>query len=309
VWSWNFPAHSQQKRTVRIGFLSPGGGRHDLEIFRQGMREIGDIEGRDFVIEARAAKGNRDLLARFAAELVTKKVDIIVTVGSGIQAVQRLTQTIPVVARSTRDPVEAGFVQSLAHPGGNITGVTSISAALNGKRLEILKDALPHISRVGALWTPALSASGEKLKELHRAGKALGIEIVGLPFAKQEEVAQAIQRGRELKLDAILTIRSPLVEVSQHEIIRQAGQYHLPAIYDSSAKARAGGLMSYGADLDHLHRLLAVYVDKIMKGAKPGELPIEQPTRFELVVNLKTAKALGLTIPPEVMVRATRVIQ
>ena len=309
VCSWGSGARAQDKRASRIGFLIPGEDHHAMTIFRQAMRELGYNEGRDFTVEARVARGNRHLLAGLASELVSSRVDIIVTVGSGIEAVQPLTRTIPIVARSTRDPVEAGFARSLAQPGGNITGVTSISAALDAKRLELLKDALPHISRVGALWSPAFADSADKLKNLVRAGKTLGIEVVGLPFGAKDDVAAALRRAQESKLDAIVTIRSPVVEVSQYEIIRQTAAYHLPAIYDETAKAVAGGLMSYGADLDHLHRRLAVYVDKILKGAKPAELPIEQPTKFELAVNLKTAKLLGLSMPPEIMVRATRVIQ
>jgi putative tryptophan/tyrosine transport system substrate-binding protein len=296
-------------KRAKIGFLAPGAGASAaLDMFRRGMRELGYVEGRDFVIEARYAQGKPDLLARFASDLVAGGVDIIVTVGSGVGAARKATQTIPVVIRSTDDPVHAGFVQSLAHPGGNITGVTSISTPLNSKRLELLKDAFPKTVRVGVISNPASPSSAINLKDMQLAAEALGLELIALPLASSAAVATAFRLGVEKKVDAIVTLRNPVIQDSREEIVRLAAAHRIPAIYDDDSFVRSGGLMSYGADLDALHRQLAQYADKILKGAQPGALPIEQPTKFMLIVSLKTAKALGITIPQSILGRADRVI-
>jgi putative ABC transport system substrate-binding protein len=301
-------AHAAEKR-YRIGFLSPSvaaaGGAP--EAFRQGLRDLGYVEGQNITVEYRYADGRLELLPRLAAELVKEKMDIIVTVGSGVAAAKGATATIPVVMRSTQDPVAAGFVASLAQPGGNITGVTSISAELQQKRLELLVQLGARVSTVGILWNGQDRSSRRRLGEVEDAARVLRLRPVPLDVQAAGLDGAVRQASREKA--AILTVRDPLIVSLLPKIVTLAAKHHVPAIYDERESVDTGGLMSYGANLGALHRRLATYVDKILRGAKPADLPIEQPTKFELVINLRTAKALGLTIPPALLLRADHVIE
>ncbi len=278
--------------------------------FRQGLHELGYVEGQNLVIEYRSAKGKRERLPEVAAELVRLKVDVIVTSGSprAIRAAKQATRRIPIVMTGgSLDPVKAGYVMSLARPGGNITGLTSLYANLHPKRLELLKEAFPQISRVAILWNP--THKGQAVKEVEAVGQALGIQIhrvIGGPLDDLESVFSAISREAP---DSLLVGSMPLTLANRAGVVELTAKRRLPAIYDSSAFVRAGGLMSYGPNSADTYRRAATYVDKILKGAKPADLPVERPTKFELVINLKTAKQLGIMIPPEVLYRATKVIK
>ncbi len=309
------PAETQQAGKVyRIGFLdfrlrsTTTDPRHVA--FRQGLRELGYVEGQNLVIEYRSAKGKRERLPEVAAELVRLKVDVIVTSGSprAIRAAKRATRTIPIVLLGgSADPVEAGFVMSLARPGGNITGLTNLSAKLHPKRLELLKEVFPRISRVAALWNP--SHKGQAVKEFEAAAQALGIQIhrvVGVSLDNLENVFSAISRGAP---EALLVASMPLTLANRARVVKLTAKRRLPTIYDSSVFMGAGGLMSYGASSADSYRRAATYVDKILKGANPAGLPIEQPTKFDLIINLKTAKQIRLTIPSSILYRADRVIK
>ncbi len=278
--------------------------------FRQGLRELGYVEGQNYVIEYRSAKGKRERLPEVAAELIRLKVDVIVTAGNprAIRAAKRATRTIPIVLPGgSIDPVKAGFVDSLARPGGNITGLTNLSAKIHAKRVELLKEAFPRISRVAILWNP--SHKGQAVKEVEAVGEALSIQIHrvnGGPLDDLESVFSAISREAP---DALLVASMPLTLGNRARVVELTAKRRLPTLYDSSAFMGAGGLMSYGASSADSYRRAATYVDKILKGGKPADLPIELPTKFELIINLKTAKKIGLTIPPQFLARADKVIK
>ncbi len=308
------PAEAQQVGEVyRIGYLSvrgPDPDKRPLAAFHQGLRELGYIEGQNLVIEYRYAEGKVKRYPDLAAELVRLKVDVIVTQGGSprlIRAAQRATRTIPIVMTGVHvDPVEAGIVVSLARPGGNITGLTNLAAKLHTKQLELLKEAFPQISRVAILWPRP--HQHHAMKEVEAVGQALGIQIQSLVVTGPRSISlesafSAISRERSDGL-LVVTTRHP-----RARFIEFTAKRRLPTIYDYSLFVDAGGLMSYGTDFQHLYRRVATYVDKILKGAKPGDLPIERPTKFELIINLKTAKQLGLTIPPSVLYRADKVIK
>jgi putative ABC transport system substrate-binding protein len=309
------PAEAQQPGKVyRIGFLDfrlrSTTTDPRLIALRQRLRELGYVEGQNLVFEYRSAKGKRKRLPEVAAELVRLKVDVIVTSGSprAIRAAKQATRTIPIVMPGgSLDPVKAGYVMSLARPGGNITGLTTLLAKVHPKRLELLKEAFPRISRVAILWNP--SHKGQAVKEVEAVGEALGIQIhrvVGGPLDDLESVFSAISREAP---DALLVGSMPLTLANRARVVELTAKRRLPAIYDSSAFVRAGGLMSYGANSADSYRRAATYVDKILKGAKPADLPVELPTKFDLIINLKTAKKQGLTIPPQFLARANRVIK
>ena len=310
------PAEAQQPGKIpRIGYLSvrgPDREKRRLAAFHQGLRELGYIEGQNLVIEYRYAEGKIKRYPDLAAELVRLKVDVIVTSPSPtlIRAAQRTTRTIPIVMLATPvDPVEAGFVVSLARPGGNITGLTNFDVKLHPKRLELLKEAFPLISRVVILWTKGQQK--QAMKEVKAAGQALGIQIQYLVIASRrpstlDSAFSAISQERP---DGLLVASSRLTLRHRARVIELTAKRRLPTIYDNSIFVNAGGLMVYDADRQHLHRRAATYVDKILKGAKPADLPVEQPTKFELIINLKTAKKLGLTIPPSLLYRADKVIK
>jgi len=312
------PAEARQAGKVyRVGLLrfreSPLTTSPTYRGLRQGLHELGYVEGQNLVIEYRSAKGKPERRAEAAAELVRLKVDVIVTPGASplIRAAQGATRTIPIVMSGVSvDPVEAGFVDSLAKPGGNITGISNLGSDLHPKRLELLKEAFPRISRVAILWRRDHQRYGKK--KVEAAGQALGIQIQSLvgtggrTLDELERFLSAISRERS---EGVLVATSALTRDHRARIIEFTAKSRLPTIYGLSRFVKAGGLMSYGTDRQHLYRRAATYVDKILKGAKPGDLPIEQPTKFNFVINLKTAKKLGVTIPPEVLYQATKVIK
>jgi len=280
--------------------------------FRQGMRELGYVEGQNYVLEYRSAERKRERLPEIAAELVRLKVDVIVAPGAPgyIRAVQRATRTIPIVMIAIRvDPVKAGFVMSLARPGGNITGITNLESDLHPKRLELLKEAFPRISRVAILWPQGHQKQG--MKNLEATGQALGIQIQSLVVTSGrlgtlESAFSAMSRERP---DGLIVASTALTLDHRARIIDFAAKRRLPAVYARRQFMDAGGLMSYGANSQHLNRRVAAYVNKILKGAKPADLPVERPTKFVLVINLKTAKKIGVAIPREVLFRADKVIK
>ncbi len=310
------PAEAQQAGKVyRIGFLDTRLRSTTTDprllAFREGLRELGYIEGQNLVLEYRSAKGERQQLPDLAAELVQLKVDVIVTSGSAltIRAAKRATRTIPIVMPGgSLDPVEAGFVMSLARPGGNITGLTTLLAMLHPKRLELLKEAFPRIFRVAIFWSRAHQE--QALKDVKAVGQALGIQIQPVfTIQSWEEFEHAFSAMSQELPDALLVTSSGFVLRHRARVIELAAKTRLPTIYDNSIFVRAGGLMAYGASSTHNYRRAATYVDKILKGANPADLPVELPTKFNLVINLKTAKKLGLTFSPQFLARANKVFK
>jgi putative ABC transport system substrate-binding protein len=306
-------ADAQQAGKVpRIGYLQIGSRLGSgAEAFLQGLRDLGYVEGKNIVIEYRGDPQRReDRLPEFAADLVRLKVDVIVALDPpAARAAKNATKTIPIVIRSTADPVQAGFVASLARPGGNITGMTSISTELYGKRLELLKEVIPRLSRVGVLWNPVRSANAINFKEMEVAARSLDLRLQSLEVRGANDFENAFRAAGKARVEALITIRTPLINDQRKRVADLAVKSRLPAIYDDREYIDAGGLMSYGTNLVDLYRRAATYVDKILKGAKPADLPVEQPTKFELIINLKAAKQIGLTIPPNVLVRADKVIK
>ena len=307
-------AEAQQTGKVhRIGYLLPGspsGGAPLLEAFRQGLRDLGYIEGKNIVIEPRWAEGKPDRLPALAAELVRLNVEVIVAAPTPpALAAQQATRTIPIVVAHMSDPVEAGLVASLARPGGNVTGLRSLSAELGGKRLELLKEAFPKVSRVAVIGGLGTSRGAKRqMREIESAAQTLGLELrlVGGPDLDFESLFPAITG---MRASAFTMISSPRLLDYPNQFVELAAKSRLPAIYPTRALVDAGGLMSYGTNWEDHHRRAATYVDKILKGAKPADLPVEQPMKFEFIINLKAAKQIGLTIPPNVLARADRVIR
>ena len=314
----------QPERVFRIGYLSSGtssaASDAGLSAFRQRLQELGYVEGQNVVIEYRYGKLENERLPDLVAELVRRNVDVIVTSPDppSIRAAQSATRTIPIVMPGTVvDPLQTEFwdkqrraplVVSLAKPGGNITGLTNLASELHGKRLELLKEAFPRMSRVAILW-PRAQQQAQALKDIEEVRKALNIKIQSLATGSLQDFERAISEISRDSPDALLVARSQVTLNNQHRIISFATQRRLPTIYAESESVDAGGLMSYGADTRDLYRRAALYVDKILKGTKPGDLPIERPTKFEFVINLKTAKQIGVTIPANVLARADRVIR
>jgi putative ABC transport system substrate-binding protein len=304
------PAQAQQPGKVyRIGYLSL---RHAIEpreeAFRQGLRELGYIEGENIVLEWRFARGKIDLLRDLAAELVRLNVDVIVAPGTQvIRAAKQATTTIPIIFPTAGDPVASGLVASLARPGGNITGLTILSPELSGKRLELLKEAFPRLSRVAVLHDPR--QPGQDFKQTQTAGQSLGLRLQTLEVRESTDVESAFSAMTRERADALITLPHPFLQVHQRRILELAAKSRVPAIYQTTEWAERGGLMSYGPDHLDNYRRVAIYVDKILKGAKPADLPVQQPTKFDFVINLKTAKQIGLTIPPNVLARADKVIR
>jgi putative ABC transport system substrate-binding protein len=307
-------ADAQQTGKVpRIGFLdsSTASGSAVLrEAFRQELRKLGWIEGKNLMIEYRFAEQKPERLPELAAELVRLKVDLIVVFGGAeALAAKGATSTIPIVMTNTADPVGAGLVASLARPGGNVTGLSTLSTQLNTKRLEILKDAVPKLARVGVLRQPG-SAVEIQLKELRLAAQALKLKLEEIETpADAKGLESAFQTGKQRQVNAIMTTAARPFFGERKRIVELAVKYRLPAIYFQKEFVDEGGLMSYGVDFHDLYRRAAVYVDKILKGAKPADLPVQQATKFEFVINLKAAKQIGLTIPPDVLARANKVIK
>jgi putative tryptophan/tyrosine transport system substrate-binding protein len=302
----------QLKKVPRIGWLAgnlPYSQTPRIDVFRQGLREFGYVEGKNIIIEARYNRGELNQLPELAAELVRLKVDLIVAIGTqAAQAAQNSTKTIPIVATSG-DLVASGLVASLAHPGGNITGLANLTFELAPKRLELLKEAVPNLSRVGVLWSPDSRNSAQGLPETEAAARSLGITLQSVSVKRGDDVEGAFSAMRKERASAFMLLRSPLILSQIKRIVELETQNRLPAMFDDRAFPDAGGLMSYGTLLADLDRRLATYVDKILKGAKPADLPVEQPKKFEFIINLKAAKQIGLTIPPNVLARADKVIK
>ncbi len=279
------------------------------EAFRQGLKELGYVEGRNIMIEYRYAEGRPERLPALAAELVRLNVDLILTTGDqGVRAAKQASQTIPIVVALTGDLVGPGYVGSLARPGGNITGLTSFSE-LSAKRLELLKTAFPKVSRVAILWNPNNAINVAGFKELEVAARALRIQLVPLDVRRADDFEGAFPAALRARVDALIVFADALLLTHRARIADFAAKNRLPTMYTNQDYMDAGGLMFYGPNVADMYRRAATYVDKILKGAKPGDLPIEQPTKFEFVINLKTAKALGLTIPQPILFRADRVIE
>jgi putative ABC transport system substrate-binding protein len=298
----------------RIGFLMPSltpERARNLEAFRQRLHELGWIEGQNVALELRYAEAGTDTarLPDLAADLVRLNVDVIVTVGGTTRIAQSAMRTIPIIMVTAGDPVEAGFVTSLAQPEGNITGLAGLGAELSGKRLELLKQAVPQLSRVALFLNPT-NVSASYVRETQVAAQALGVAVQVLEVRQPEDIAGAFAAVPQAGADALLFLTDPLVlESHRHHVAALALQSGLPAIYPWRMYAEAGGLMSYGIRLREWYRHAATYVDKILKGAKPGDLPVEQPMQFEFIINLKTAQALGIMIPPSLLILADEVIK
>ena len=308
----------QPKKVPRIGYLSafePTTESTRSEAIRRALRELGYIEGQNIAIEYRYAEGKRDRYVVLAAELVRLKVDLIVVAGGDvwIRAAKNATKTIPIVMTGGgSDPVEAGLVESLARPGGNVTGLTTLNSELGGKRLELLKEAVPKLARVAVLYNPASSpGTTREVKEvLPVAARALGLTIQPWEVRAAEDFDKVFAAISKWRPDGLYVgSRNPLMAAYEKRIVGFALKSRLPSAYDRREAVDAGGLMSYGADLADRYRRIATYVDKILKGAKPADLPVEQPTKFEFIINLKAAKQIGVTIPPNVLARADKVIR
>jgi putative ABC transport system substrate-binding protein len=298
----------QAGKVARIGVLvAPSAASFSprIEVFRKGLREHGYVEGKNIAFEYRYAEGKLDRLPDLAAELVALKVDVIVTASDpAVRAAQKATSTIPIVFAAVSDPVGNNLVESLARPGRNITGLSIQGPELDGKRLELLKEAVPGASRVAVLFWPAYPP-----KEREIAAQALGIQIISLPVRELGDFEPAFATARKENVHALLTSPSALINSVRERIVEFAAKNRLPAMYAGPEFVEAGGLMSYAPSYTDLFRRAATYVDKILKGVKPAVLPVEQPTKFELVINLKTAKTLGLTIPQSLLQRADHVIE
>jgi putative ABC transport system substrate-binding protein len=301
----SFAQAQQPAKVPRIGYIAATSAR--IEAFRQGLRELGYVEEKNILIEYRSPEG--DWRAP-VTELVRLKVDVIVTGGSnGTRAAKEATLTIPIVMAQDPDPVGNGFVASLARPGGNITGLSSLAADLAGKRLELLNEILPKLSRVVVFGTSTFPGNAQALREIELAAGTFGVKLQHVDVLSPKDIATAFREASKGRADAVLVVGGSVFFPQRTQVVELAAKSRLPAMYHQTEYVEAGGLMSYGVSVVDLYRRAAVYVDKILKGAKPAELPVEQPTKFELVVNLKTAKQIGLTIPPHVLARADKVIK
>ena len=303
----------QAKKVWRIGFLaatSPSVEAARIEAFRQGLRELGYVEGKNIVIEWRWAEGKFDRLPDLAAELVRLNVDVIVTGGSTSSgAAKEVTTTIPIVMAQVNDPVGSGFVASLARPGGNMTGLSALLPELSGKRLELLKEVLPKLSRVAIFGDPTAPGNAQALKETELAARPFKVQVQYLDILGPKDIESAFRQASKGRADAVLVLGAPILISQRKQIADLAVKNRLPAMYGQPEYVEDGGLMSYGVSVVDLYRRAATYVDKILKGRKLADLPVEQPTKFELVINLKTANQIGLTIPQSVLFRADRVIK
>jgi putative ABC transport system substrate-binding protein len=301
----------QGEKTYKIGILSAGspetGGR---SIVNESFRELGYVEGKNLTFERRYAEDRLDRLPGLAAELVSLKVDVIMAAGTlAPLAAKRATSTIPIVMMSAGDPVGSGLVAGLAQPGANITGMSLMAPDLGGKRLQLLKELLPEISRVAVLWNAANPYSALVFKESVGAARTLGVELQSLEIREPPDLDAALEAATGRHADALVAVEDPLTSDLRKKVAEFAIDHRLPTISGLRVFADSGALMSYGADLADIIRRSVVYVDKILKGAKPSDLPVEQPTKFELVINLKTAKLLGLTVPPLLLARADEIIE
>jgi len=307
-------ANAQQPTKVpRIGYLggvSPSANSGRIEAFRRGLRELGYIEGKNIVIEWRGWEGKQDRQRALAAELVRLKVDIVVTGGPpATRSAKEATATIPIVMGFDDDPVSNGFVASLARPGGNITGLSALSPEISGKQLELLKEIVPKLSRVAVLGTSTRPGNTQTLKEIELAADAFGVKIQYRDVLGPRDIETAFRAASERRAEAVLLLSSPVFTSQRTQIANLAIKSRLPAIYPQQEFVQDGALMTYSVNVADMYHRAASYVDKILKGAKPADLPVEQPTKFEFIIKLKAAKQIGLTIPPEVLARADRLIK
>jgi len=310
------PAGSEAQQSAkisRIGILelaSPAASASQFKAFQQGLHELGYVEGKNIILEYRFADGKLDRLPELAADLVGSKVDVIVTRSTGsIRAAMNASKTIPIIFPSAGAPVEDGLVASLAKPGGNVTGLTQLSAELDGKKLEMLKQAAPKVKRVGLLWTAGSARVDVRARDADPAAKALGIRLYSLELKDSDDFARIFDAAKQIGVQALSLAPSPLLFTHRAIIFDFVAKNRLPAMYSTKDFVEAGGLMSYGQDIIDNWRRAATFVDKILKGAKPAELPVEQAKKFEFIINLKASKQIGLTIPPNVLARADKVIK
>jgi putative ABC transport system substrate-binding protein len=306
-------AQAQPTTIPRMGFLiasSPSAMAPRMDAFQQGLRELGYVEGKNIVIERRYAEGKSDHLPALAAELVGLKVDVIVSSGpTATRPAKGATSTIPIVMTFDDDPVGSGFVASLARPGGNVTGLSTLSPELSGKRLELLKEIVPKLNRVAVIGTSARQGTAQALNELELAAGVFKVKLQFLDVQNPTDIEAAFRAMSKGRADALLVLQSPVFNSHRAQIAELAIKRRLPATYPRREFVEDGGLMSYGVNFLDLDRRAATYVDKILKGAKPADLPVEQPIKFEFIINLKAAHQIGLTIPPNVLVRADKVIR
>ena len=306
-------AEAQQpaRKVPRIGILFIGDrNQPHLEAFKQGLRERGYIEGKNIAIEYRYAEGKIDRLPLLAAELVKLKVDVIVTTAEmGARAARQATKTTPIVLTTGADLVKSGLAESLAKPGGNVTGLSVIEEDLSGKRLDILKEAFPKMNRVAYLWNPSAVLANPSFDQAKAIAQAVALQLRSYEVYTLAEIEKAFADMSKARPDALFTTLSPLMTLNSKRIVELALEQRLPGMYPTNQFAEECGLMTYGPRIGDMYRRAATYVDKVLKGAKAGDLPVEQPTKFEFVINLKTAKQIGVTIPPNVLARADKVIK
>ena len=309
-----FCANAQQPAKIpRIGNLSagsPANNPHRFEAVRQGLRELGYVEGKNIVIERRFAEGKFDRLPSLAAELVRLNVAVILTTGGiSTRAAKEATSTIPIVMAQDNDPVGNGFVASLARPGGNITGLATFAPELSGKRLELLKEIVPKLSRVAVFGTSANPGNAQSLKEIEATAGAFKVQLQQQDLLESKHIEPAFRAAANGRVDAIIVLVSSVLNSNRRRVAELAAKSRLPVIYPFREFVEAGGLMTYGVNFVDLYRRSATYIDKILKGASPADLPVEQPTKFEFIINLNAAKQIGLTVPPNVLARADHVIK
>jgi len=303
----------QPGKIYRLGFLSGGtlsGLKTTIEPFRQGLRDLGYIEGKNLTIEYRAAEGKFEQMPEIIAELIGLGVNVIVTSGMpAVIAAKKATSTIPIVTANADNLVEAGVVTSLAHPGGNVTGLTRVDADFSAKRLELLKESFSRLSRVAVLSYGTMGGDQEELHEIQSAGRKLAIEIQPFPTPDPGQFLAAFDEMKKKRSDAVIFLASSYTQVYREQLIELAMKNRIPSMCSNSTWVDSGCVLAYGPKLSEMYRRATTYIDKILKGTKPADLPVEQPTKFELVINLKTARQIGLTIPPNVLARADRVIK
>ena len=310
----SFSAAAQQGNKVpRIGYVDAGSlatTGHRAKAFVHGLRDLGYVEGKNIAIEYRWAEGKLERLPALVADVVRFRVDVIVSSATpAIRLAKEQTSTIPIVMAGVTDPVGVGFVNSLARPGGNVTGLTHLSPDLTGKRLELLKEVVPRLARAGVLWNPSQPGQAAAFKDAQMAARGLRLTLVSLEGRNGEEIEKVLYGFAKERPQALFELPDPVTFFNRQLITDFAAKYKVPAMYSFSEYVDAGGLISYGTSFASLFYRAATYVEKILKGAKPADLPVEQPTKFELVINLKTAKQIGLTIPPNVLARADKVIK
>jgi putative ABC transport system substrate-binding protein len=314
IFASAFAADAQQpKKVPRIGFLatvSPSTISDRVEAFRQGLREVGYVEGKNIMIEWRYAEGKADRLSGLAAELVRLKVDLIISAAPiPTRSAKQATSTIPIVMAFDDDPVGSGFVASLARPGGNITGLSALSPEISGKQLGFLKEIAPGLSRVGVLGDVTRPGVPQALREINLAAGIFGMRLQYLDVPTSNDIETVFRAASRERAEAVLVLVGPVLMSHRTRVTNLAAKNRIPAMYERAEFTDAGGLMFYGASISDMFHRAATYVDKILKGTKPAELPVEQPKKFELIINLKAAKQIGLTIPPNVLARADRVIK